>query len=134
MITQTTCYVIECDECGTEVYDSADIEGTPHYDTEADARARIVPCGADCDASSFDFHQHGDRLLCSTCSHRADCAERGHRWGKWSAPYQGRRYRICAHCHKSDITPAPRTLRSRATGDETPAGASDKTTTAKEVA
>lgn len=102
MITATTCYVIECDKCSTKVYDGADIDGIPHWPSEAFARKLIVPCPDDCDASEAEFHERGDRLLCSACAHRADCAERGHQWDAWRVGPPGRRYRYCDHCPDSE--------------------------------
>ena len=100
MITQTTCYVIECDGCGTKVYDAADIDGVPHFTSLAEAEGQVVPCGEDCEASEVGFHRRDDRLLCRDCAHRADCEARGHRWSMWYPPItaDNRTARFCEHC------------------------------------
>lgn len=108
MIKSMTCWQIECDECGTEFYTESDLGTILHYETEAEARARIVPCETECDASSLDLHQRGDRTLCTDCAHRADCAERGHQYREWQGPFptgNGGRFRTCDHCRSFDVEP-----------------------------
>ena len=103
-IRQTICYVAECDECGDDFYRHLDgYEGVPHYDTEAEALARIVECGDDC--APERLHRHGDRVLCVMHAHIEDCARDGHRWSAWYRPYNGRQMRSCGHCHEAETRP-----------------------------
>lgn len=107
MISQTTCFVIGCDECGMDMYDASEW-GTPHYDSEAEALAQIKPCSEGDDGDALILHRQGDRVLCTKCAHEADCARDGHQWGDWYPPSNGREMRICDHCDEGEFRPAER--------------------------
>lgn len=109
MITQTACWEITCDECGEDMYADGDF-GTPHYTSEDNALANIVPCGEECSASpSYELHRRGDRVLCVRHAHEADCERDGHRWGEWQ-PLGVGETRSCKHCDEWE-TRAPEATR-----------------------
>jgi hypothetical protein len=85
------CVWIECAGCGTQSYD----EGTPHFDSEAQARTALL--GED----GYGWTERGDgRLLCRSCSESADCAEVGHQMGPWRPHPRDPEiaWRYCEHC------------------------------------
>lgn len=96
MIRSCTCVVITCDGC-----DDPWEDGTPHFDSEAEAVEYVRGIGwLVTDATH----------LCEGCAAKADCAATGHQWGDWwdparTAAGQPYRRRYCEHCNKSDYDP-----------------------------
>lgn len=85
------CVWIECAGCGTDCYD----EGTPHYSSEAEARAQLISE----DGWGWTERNNGE-LLCRACGTGADCAEHGHEMSPWfTYPADPEiEWRHCAHC------------------------------------
>ncbi len=97
MIRSTVCYEVTCDRgCDGRGWD----EGTPHFDTEAEAVDHARSCG---------FVIVGDTVLCLSCAQKADCERTGHqmpdRWFDGHIPSVPYRYRYCEHCDHCEYDP-----------------------------
>lgn len=93
MIRTKACYEITCDrDCDDKGWD----DGTPHFESEAEAIGEARRAG---------FVIVAGRVLCASCARTADCEATGHQWGVWNdRESQGVRYRHrwCDHCSASD--------------------------------
>ena len=95
MITEHTCYTVECATEGCDPWD----EGIPHFPTPDEAVDYARGAG---------WTVVGDTARCESCSRRADCERTGHQWDAWRActhngvPY---RTRWCDHCAATEYDP-----------------------------
>lgn len=95
-IKRVSCVVIVCDgSCGGGWDD-----GALHFDNETHAVEY---------ARSQEWVVTGDRALCPTCAHAADCRLTGHRLGDWGSTRElaGVRFRTrwCDHCDHTEYDP-----------------------------
>ena len=103
-VRHEACVIVECD---TPKCDSGYDEGTPHFDSEEQAFKHLL--GDD----GWGWSRLPDgRLLCASCSQRAECEATGHKWSEWrprmrwdadgrrSVPEPGSptEWRSCNHC------------------------------------
>lgn len=92
-IQEHSCVTALCDDCG----DGWD-EGPWHFDSRKELLKALA---------SYDWVV-GDRILCRSCSDKADCAATGHQWDEWEdremegVPY---RSRWCEHCCHTETDP-----------------------------
>lgn len=89
-VQQSTCYWIDCSECGEDAWD----EGRHHFDSEEELRHVLV------ESYRWSFESHG-RTLCRHCTRSADCERDGHRYDEWRThpSDQEVQIRFCEHCH-----------------------------------
>ncbi|MFF0821178.1 hypothetical protein ACFYUR_12405 [Micromonospora haikouensis] len=91
-----TCFEIVCDGGCDNPWDD---DGTPHFDTEAEAATYAKSAGW----SVFD-----GRALCPSCLSKVTCERTGHQWGDWFArDHHGIAYRTrwCNRCDERGYDP-----------------------------
>lgn len=92
-VKSITCWLVECDECGTNLTceDNEDGEWSPHFDDAEHAGRHLYGdpnVERDDDANVWPPLLDGQRLddgriLCGQCNAKRLLAERGHNWMPW---------------------------------------------------
>ena len=95
----TTCVVVDCDDCGSAVWDDNDEYGTPHWSSLEVALKELG------EHYSWAITEP-TKQVCQRCGEKRDCAATGHQWSEWwhSRVVEDpiREYRRCHHCGRAE--------------------------------
>lgn len=93
MALPVECIEVDCTDCGSEVWDSGDNDGKPHFPAVRGTRGAIDTLVAD-----YEWSVDLGVLLCPTCRQKRSCLVAGHDWTPWGEPFNGQRMRFCGRC------------------------------------
>jgi hypothetical protein len=79
VIKQTTCVVVECDDCRNGVWTDGEYDGVPHWESVEAAKLELEPGPGDTE-NADEFWVFGDdgQTVCPACRAARLCREEGH--------------------------------------------------------